>query len=572
MNTIKPIVGKQLLSMLMLQLYSNPRCIYREYIQNALDSITEAVQQKVLKRPEDGIVSITIGKNDITILDNGMGIKETDAPKVLMDIANSLKDGVNTAGQFGVGRLSGGGYCEQLEFTTSYVNEAIETTIRMDIKKLKTILNDPTYSSAEQTMENICTISKNDVTLDKHYFKVILHNITNSADVLLNKEDILSYIRQTAPIGYSTTFQTLIKGCPQPDLAKKLDSVEKIKVSVNEVSDVEKGYGLKIIGTEDEIHRLRYFELPSHPKFGKLAWGWYAVTPFTKQIDDQIDENVGIRLRKHNISLDRNFLDSLFKEPRGNKYFYGEIFIINKEIEPDSGRSGLAASEAADALKAELKKFFNDVLYQIYYKANKYKTSLRKIKESVESVNNTDNSTTMLVRQLKENVERFQKETGKVKLEEVNDVISIYREKYKKELASDVNKLLDSNGNQTGLVISPLFDSPSYIKSSITPSISVASQSDCNEKNSSSQSPAVISQPTQNDITTQKIVKQLSPVNKKSGDPFDALTAYYSQDAIKLLRNIYKYMQQIIKSKNKQHELTKHIEWAINAVITDEKK
>lgn len=37
-------IGIDLLKMLMLQLYSNPRCIYREYIQNALDSINEAVQ------------------------------------------------------------------------------------------------------------------------------------------------------------------------------------------------------------------------------------------------------------------------------------------------------------------------------------------------------------------------------------------------------------------------------------------------------------------------------------------------------------------------------------------------
>ena len=48
-------IGIDLLKMLMLQLYSNPRCIYREYIQNALDSINEAVQLGILKKVKDGV-------------------------------------------------------------------------------------------------------------------------------------------------------------------------------------------------------------------------------------------------------------------------------------------------------------------------------------------------------------------------------------------------------------------------------------------------------------------------------------------------------------------------------------
>ena len=61
----KPIIGKNLLRSLMLQLYSNPRCIYREYIQNGLDAINEAVKLGILKQNKDGLVSINIGKQDI---------------------------------------------------------------------------------------------------------------------------------------------------------------------------------------------------------------------------------------------------------------------------------------------------------------------------------------------------------------------------------------------------------------------------------------------------------------------------------------------------------------------------
>ena len=85
-NYQKPIVGKNLLRMVMLQLYNNPRCIYREYIQNSLDAIHDAVETGVLKNNRDGLVSITINNGNIIIEDNGTGIKSSTAPKILMSI------------------------------------------------------------------------------------------------------------------------------------------------------------------------------------------------------------------------------------------------------------------------------------------------------------------------------------------------------------------------------------------------------------------------------------------------------------------------------------------------------
>ena len=82
-------IGIDLLKMLMLQLYSNPRCIYREYIQNALDSINDAVRLGILTKVKDGHVNINISSNNITIEDNGTGIKADCAVKYLTDIANS---------------------------------------------------------------------------------------------------------------------------------------------------------------------------------------------------------------------------------------------------------------------------------------------------------------------------------------------------------------------------------------------------------------------------------------------------------------------------------------------------
>lgn len=140
----KPKIGKDLLQMFMLQLYSDPRCIYREYIQNSLDAINEAVKLGILSKKKDGQVVINIDKDFIKVEDNGTGIKAENAAKTLMDVANSIKNGIDTAGQFGIGRLSGGGYCKTLEFCTSYQGEATSTVVSMDINKLRTIINDDT--------------------------------------------------------------------------------------------------------------------------------------------------------------------------------------------------------------------------------------------------------------------------------------------------------------------------------------------------------------------------------------------------------------------------------------------
>ena len=136
-----PIVGKTQLQSLILTLYSDSRTIFREYIQNACDSIYDAVSAGILKSENEGHVAVNINSyaRYITIRDNGTGIPGDRAVPTLMDIFHSSKDGVNTAGQYGIGRLSGGGYCNQLIFRTSCVGEEIETELTIDVLLLKSI-------------------------------------------------------------------------------------------------------------------------------------------------------------------------------------------------------------------------------------------------------------------------------------------------------------------------------------------------------------------------------------------------------------------------------------------------
>lgn len=441
-------IGIDLLKMLMLQLYSNPRCIFREYIQNSLDSINDAVRSGILKRKKDGHVSINIERNNITIQDNGTGISSINAVKYLTDIANSIKNGTDTAGLYGVGRLSGGGYCDILEFDTSYQGEDCATVVTMDTRILRSLLeNNPNNISAEEAMCKICTTHSHDAKAEDHYFIVRLKNVINSADILLNPEEILQYIREVAPIDYNVTFNSLINSSEQKEFVDRHKDVDKIRVSLNNTTDIEKQYDLEVKGSGDIIEKLRYFELPYQEKYGKMGWGWYAVTDFSIQINEEKDPNAGIRLRKHNISLDKNILNSYFKEPRGNKYFYGEIFITNEKIVPDSGRQGLAASEEADALIKSIKEYFG-ILHLVYNKASRLKTKLKNIQEIIDQLQDkSDNPPVakILTERLFQNVQDFEKNTAPDSHEEVNDVINIYKDKYDRQYKDFINKLSNNN-------------------------------------------------------------------------------------------------------------------------------
>lgn len=575
-NIDNPVIGIDLLKMLMLQLYSNPRCIYREYIQNALDSINEAVKLGILSQEKDGRVSIIITNNDISIEDNGTGIRSDKAVKILTDIANSVKNGVDTAGQFGVGRLSGGGYCEILEFETTYKGEDVSTIVSLDTRKLrKMVEKKETDISAEDAMREICTTHTSPAKAEEHKFTVRLKNVIYSREILLDIDEIKNYITEYAPIDYSVPFNSLINSCPQTEFVKKHKQIDKIRVSLNDHSDIEKGYGVTIVGTGDPIERIRYFELPKHPKYGSLGWGWYAVTEFSVQINEDKDGCAGIRLRKHNISLDKNILNTCFKESRGNKYFYGEIFITNDNIVPDSGRQGLAAGEEADALITEIKKYFADTLHQVYYRASKLKTALKDAKDFVNRLNNPEfgNAKTQLTKKLQEHIDKFNKAATPNGKEEINDIITIYQNKYNDELKVEVEKFLvpqqepqEENPDILDMMAESITHAPIYTTSPTNSHSSSSSGIKPEATPTSSLSPQ---QPTIVP-STPPVTPQKTKVSAQPKSQVDMILASlegknYSPEQIDLLKRVFSTMLVVCPSSNKK-SVVQLMEIAVNSL------
>ena len=203
-------VRKKILSMLMFQLYSDERTIYREYVQNALDSINKAIETRVLDQPKDGVVTIDIDAKHkvIKIKDNGAGIEAANAARTLLDISPSTKDGVSYAGMYGIGRLVGGGYCHELIFRTSARGEAIGTQITFDVDKIWQMVEKDEEDYLATYVINECT-TREPIPAEEsdHFFEVELRGVKDdAAPSLLESEAVCNYLREVAPVGYQPTY------------------------------------------------------------------------------------------------------------------------------------------------------------------------------------------------------------------------------------------------------------------------------------------------------------------------------------------------------------------------------
>ena len=121
-------IGKFTLESLTTGMYSEPESCFREYIQNAVDSIDMAIEQGLLQLDESRIeIIVDEDRREISIKDNGTGISSLLARKTLLDIGNSTKLHTVNRGFRGIGRLGGLSYCKQLSFCTSSRGEDVKT-------------------------------------------------------------------------------------------------------------------------------------------------------------------------------------------------------------------------------------------------------------------------------------------------------------------------------------------------------------------------------------------------------------------------------------------------------------
>ncbi|MFA0821348.1 MAG: ATP-binding protein [Methanomethylovorans sp.] len=377
-------IGKNALENLTIGMYSDSKIIYREYIQNAADSIDLACKNGIYNGDEKPQIEIELNSKEriVSIKDNAYGVKASDIWRKLVYIADSEKDrGVNK-GFRGIGRLGGLAYCETLRFITTYPGEAIQTTMTWNAKELISMIDDPTVKdSAEDVLYKIISCSEEPCDSEAHYFIVELEHIRDENSELLDVAEVKKYISANVPVDYNSKFY--LKSKIKEFISKNNLSFSEYRIFVDG-EDVFKDYSHVLyeksgecLKQYDEIDSLEFKEFKNKQN-ELLAWMWFGVGAFDKQIPSCNDMR-GIRLRKDNIQVgDDQTLIRFFKQQRGNYYYIGELHAVHRNLIPNARRDYFNENPTRVELETEVERFFGDALHSLYIDANRAKNAYKK--------------------------------------------------------------------------------------------------------------------------------------------------------------------------------------------------
>lgn len=346
------VIGKDILELLSTSMYVDPMTVYREYVQNAADSIDEARADGTLS-PSGGRVQISVDANlrAIRIRDNGTSVPWAEFVQRLSNLGASRKRGTPARGFRGVGRLAGLGYCQELVFRGRVDEEDLISELRWDGRMLKAMLRAPDHS------KNLRTLVKDVVTVrrvkakdePKRFFEVELRGvIRHRDDRLLNEAAVGEYLSQVAPIPFSPDFE----------LGREITAALKPHVPLGHVAihinnATEPLYrphldSIKIDGkTEAKFKTLEILELPGNDG-GIAAIGWVLHHDYNGALSNRTLVK-GLRLRSGNIQVgDNAVLEGLFPEPRFNSWAVGEIHIVDPKILANGRRDNFEHSVHLD--------------------------------------------------------------------------------------------------------------------------------------------------------------------------------------------------------------------------------
>ncbi len=346
-------VGKYTLESLTTGMYSDPKIVYREYIQNSVDSLENAISAGMIE-PQSMRIDIIVNAEEsyISIKDNGTGIPAAEAAKTLMNVGSSKKRNSNNRGFRGIGRLGGMSYCDTLIFTTSAESEKVKTVVTFDCKKLRHLLVPGEYEdmSLSAVLGEITTINTLPEKEEKHYLCVEMKDVNGFSD-LLDIDAAKSYISQVAPLPYQSR-HFIYTSQLKEYLASNGYSVEEFPIFVGEdEADLEPVYkpnksrfrSDRAKRTADEITSMSYFDVTIDGELYALGWygncGWYGF------LSDK--ELSGFRVRKGNILIgDSKTMNVIFKEARFNGWTQGEIFIVTDKLIPNARRDDFEQNDA----------------------------------------------------------------------------------------------------------------------------------------------------------------------------------------------------------------------------------
>ena len=328
-NKIAPLVGGNILSLITHGMYSSPLAIYREYLQNAADSIASS------SNSNNGKVEIDLSGQCVAIRDNGPGLSHAQAKRELVPISKSCKRRQRDRGFRGIGRLSGLAFGESVTFLTRSNERSPVTQVIWDGEQLRNGIDNGW--SVEKIILQCVSIEKLDSDgYPASFFEVRVDGISRyAASSILNKDTVREYLGEVCPVPfgidfpYTSDISRLFEENPPPlTLDVHIDG-EKMPVTRAHKS------GACISG--DRFDKFEKIKVPALGG-GQAAVGWLAHTSYLGALP-KAQTIRSLRVRVGNIQIgDETAFDHLFSENRFNRWCVGEIHILDSRIVPNGRR------------------------------------------------------------------------------------------------------------------------------------------------------------------------------------------------------------------------------------------
>ena len=329
------LVGSDVLNLITTGMYTNPLSVYREYVQNATDSLASSVDSK------EGKVEIKVipSESRVVIRDNGLGLSYEQAKRDLIPVARSRKSTLEHRGFRGIGRLSGLVFGSTVTFLTRRTKTEPVTKIAWDGHKLRSGIQQ--RLSIDEVIPAAVTLE----TLESDnypasFFEVGISGVSRyAATSILNLDLVRSYIGEVCPVPFDERFPY---ASVVDSLIGRHQRQPKMHIYLNEEKvSIKKLHAPRIRFSERREEDYLEFEEISIPSIsnGELAAvGWIVHWPYHGAIPKELGVR-GIRARVGNIQIgDERIFDHLFSESRFNRWCVAELHILDPNIVPNGRR------------------------------------------------------------------------------------------------------------------------------------------------------------------------------------------------------------------------------------------
>lgn len=336
------VIGKDILELLSSSMYVDPMTIYREYIQNAADSIDEARAAGEIDGGEGTVtISIDVTGRNVKITDDGAGIPQTEFAERLTAFGASRKRGRGARGFRGVGRLAGIGYCQELIFRSRVAGESKVSEIRWDCRKLKAILrsSDEHHDLRDAVSQVVDLRRIPAVNVPERFFEVEMRGIIRHRnDQLLSTAAVRSYLSQVAPVPFRPDFPFRDKVLGHIGSQVRLGDL-RIVIG-DDATPVYRPHSESMeigVGTLDRFTDVELLSIEGID--GEAAClGWVLHHGYTGALPAACNVR-GLRVRSGNIQVgDDRMFEELFPETRFNAWSVGELHVIDPRIVPNGRR------------------------------------------------------------------------------------------------------------------------------------------------------------------------------------------------------------------------------------------